>query len=104
MNNRCHILLDTVATLQQNEYKSILDVIRTVVPPNKAVTVLGLELTVHIFFRLLHGNIHVAIEARQYAPVLDARVQLDTHRTTKDGFEKVGRRALLCSSLLYRME
>lgn len=37
----------------------------TVIPTNETVPVLGLQLPIHIFFCLLHGDVHVTIQTRQ---------------------------------------
>lgn len=37
----------------------------TVIASDEAVTILGLELTILVLLRLLHCNIHEAIQARQ---------------------------------------
>jgi hypothetical protein len=65
-----------------------------VVAPHKAVPVLGLELPINVFFRLFHGNVHVAIETNQDAAVFCPRVELDPNGSAQHGFEKVGRRPL----------
>jgi hypothetical protein len=37
----------------------------TVVPANKGITVLVLELPIHVLFRAFEGNVHVPIQARE---------------------------------------
>ena len=39
----------------------------TVVATDEGVTILGLELAVHVLLRLLHRNVHEAVEARKHA-------------------------------------
>ena len=38
---------------------------RTIVATDEGVAILGLELPVYILFRLLHRNVHEAVEARE---------------------------------------
>jgi hypothetical protein len=61
--------------------------IEYIVSPNKAVPILGFELSIQaVLFRLLHGNIQIAIQARQYTAVFNSRIQLDSDGTTQNGF------------------
>ena len=60
-----------------------------VVAPNKTVAVLGLELAVDVLLRLLHGDVHVAVEAGAHALVRDAAVELDDDGPAQDGLEEV---------------
>jgi hypothetical protein len=39
----------------------------TVVATDEGVAILGLELAVHVLLRLLHRNVHEAVEARKHA-------------------------------------
>lgn len=37
----------------------------TIVAPNESITILVLQLTINIFLRLLHGDVHVTIQTGQ---------------------------------------
>jgi len=37
----------------------------TIIPTDKAVAVLGLELAIHVFLCLLHRDIHISVQASQ---------------------------------------
>jgi hypothetical protein len=39
---------------------------RTVVAPDERITILVLQLTIHVLLSLLHRNVHITIQASQY--------------------------------------
>ena len=65
--------------------------ILTIVAPNKTISILRLQLTIHIFFSLFHCNIHVPIKTGQYAFVIGSRIQFYIDRSSEDCFEKIRR-------------
>ena len=40
---------------------------RTIISADKTIAVLSLELSLHVLLRLLHGNVHEAVQAGQHA-------------------------------------
>jgi hypothetical protein len=65
----------------------------TIVPPNEAVAILGHELSLEgIFLRLLHGNVQIAVETAENAPVFHTGIQADANRPAQEALQKVGGR------------
>ena len=64
--------------------------VQHIVTANETVTVLILQLAALVLFRLLHGNVHEAIETREHTAVLNTGVQLHDDWPTKHGLQKVG--------------
>jgi hypothetical protein len=58
----------------------------TIVPPNEAVAILGQQLSLErILLRLLHGNIQIAVETAENAPVFQAGIQAHANRSAQEG-------------------
>ena len=65
---------------------------RTIVPPNEAVAILGQELSfVRVLFRLLHGDIQIAVQTAENAPIFHPRVEAHADGAAQEAFQKVGR-------------
>ena len=46
----------------------------TIVSTDEAISVLGLQLPINVFFRLLHGNVHVSIETSEYSCLVQQEI------------------------------
>lgn len=66
----------------------------TVVSSNEAVSVLGLKLSVNVFFCLFHGDVEISVQTGEDSPVFVSRIQFHLDGSSNDGLEKVRRRTL----------
>lgn len=67
--------------------------VKNVVPPNKCIPILCLQLAVNVLFCLLQRDVHKAIKARKNTTVIYTRVEFDNHRPAfeaRDGHEQGG--------------
>jgi len=65
-----------------------------VVAADEAIAVLVRELAIDILLGLLHGDVHVAVEAGEDALVADARVEFHEDRPAEDSLEEIRRLVL----------
>ena len=77
--------------------------VQDVVAPDESITVLVLQLSVHVLLRLFQRNVHVAVQTGEHSSVIHSRIQLHDDWTADDLLQEI-RRILLPDHLIHYWE